>query len=375
MPTLLGDFYCEPDDVTRGVILFDPMLVSGLDGCLPGMDPDFSKGGDYYQKGLSMPSDFDMGCGFAPPPLGFTEFGATAPSALAKSGVQFSDTDILPRVPSDEFFSFRATTLDIHCDRPPLLMNSFLEFLDTQVLNTELKVTTKKYAIKAEVFLDNMKCTLKARAYQQGPSLIAFEIERKSGDTLTFARVYQSAAKYLQQQNFAIVRGMPQEPLGGSLAPPPLPGGAVDIRNYGPLLDMARLTESPELQAESAAALAAASEDPEVCLAQLPEQPPDLVQQPEEAEEREEPEKPRQAERKHPEAQQWRCPAVERCFVYRCTLSPCDHGGECNKKRCCNFCHCLTPQPLRPPARHAASKARRARAQHQQQQQQQQPAL
>ena len=42
--------------------------------------------GTTYHKALVQTS---LGCGFAPPPLGFTEFGATAPSALAKSGVQF----------------------------------------------------------------------------------------------------------------------------------------------------------------------------------------------------------------------------------------------------------------------------------------------
>jgi len=279
MPSLLGDFYYEPDDVTRGLTLFDtPGILTLFD--TPGhsltrlsdsLTPltRLSDGLTLFDTpGMGMNTDCSKGTGRSgdTPGMGMdTDISqCTVGIAQVQTFDQFVGTDILPVVPADEFWTCGATTLYIQCDRPASLMNTFLQFLHTQVVRHKLKVTTKKYAIKADVYLDNVRCTLKARAYQQEPGKIAFEIQKRQGDSLAFAGVYRSAAKYLQQQNFRITSGMPKDPVGGAGVPLDFPRGKVDVRSYEPLLDMASLTESPKLQAESAVALAAATEDPAV---------------------------------------------------------------------------------------------------------------
>jgi len=132
------------------------------------------------------------------------------------------------------------------------------------------KVNHNKCCIKANVFVDNVMCTLKARGYQQEPGVMALEIQKRSGDSITFSGVYRMAAKYLNEQSlsagFEVVRGLPQDslPCMQPLGLPPLPKGKVDVQDYAPLLDMASQTNMPDLQAEAAGALASSTADPEV---------------------------------------------------------------------------------------------------------------
>jgi len=274
MPTLMGDFYREPDDITRGL-----SLPAGDSMGMP-MDDFMLKGADFYGmpdvvRGVSMPSDFGLGGDFSAPPgfgMDFDKgmYGGGILEAPHEAGVQneerFQFIGFAPPAPSDPFFTYAQTTLFVFCDRPHSLMNCLLDFFSTQVVASITKMNHTKLTIKADVFIDNAMCTLKARGYQQESGKIALEIQKRSGDSITFAGVYRGASKHISG-NFAVEqRGMPEDNVG-LLAPPllaPLPRGKVVAQDYWPLLDMAGQTHSPSLQVESAIALAAMTADPEV---------------------------------------------------------------------------------------------------------------
>jgi hypothetical protein len=244
MPTLMGDFYRETDNVTRGLTL----PVDGFD-----VPSDLRFGGFGFE--YSSPACMDS----------FGGFGVPIPQQASSwdGQQQFVDGFLAPLAPADPFFTFATTTLVVHCDRPSALMNSLLTFLATQVVSSISKVSERKLSLKADVFIHNVMCSLKARSYQQEPGVIALEIQKRSGDSLTFAGVYNAASRYLQANNFVIIRGMPEDS-GGYLAPPPLARGRVDLQDYSPLLDMARQSSMPDLQVEAAREFASLTMDPEV---------------------------------------------------------------------------------------------------------------
>jgi hypothetical protein len=290
---LMGDFYREPDTTMRGVSIAvsDPGM---------GMHTTFSKGGttDFYKFGMGEAwnpgiADAELklagvgvhGPGFGPYDVvdskqkGFTmeESGTMLMSRpLQKSNQaaeQFQESDnlSLPPTPKDPFFTFALSTLRVSCERPHALMNAMLMFLREKVASDISKITRKKFAIKADVFVNNMMCTLKARAYREENSIVALEIQRRSGDIMTFSGVYQQIAKYLQaEQNFVIISGSPEAAKAPSMQAPALPPdiaapeGQDAIADMQPLLDMAAMTYSPTLQAEAAAAIASMAEDDKV---------------------------------------------------------------------------------------------------------------
>jgi hypothetical protein len=174
---------------------------------------------------------------------------------------RFVETDHLPVAPKDPFFSFALTTLIVLCESPHSLMNHFLEFLRLHVVAQVLKINRTKFCIKADVFLNSMMCTLKVRAYQQEPGQIAFEFQRRSGDTITFNDIYKQAALFLKER-YSINRGIPD-----SFTQPqralPLPKGKVEVAHWQPLLELARQVHSPQLQAEAASSMLSLAEDRE----------------------------------------------------------------------------------------------------------------
>jgi len=244
-----------------------------MDGCF-GL-----KGGDIYGtsdvvRGMSLPSDFQqygLGVDFAPESFGYDmDLKNTFAQATMQNVERFQEGDLaLPR-PTDAFFNFEVTTLYLATQRADLVMNTLHDFLSSMVVASITKVNQNKCCIKANVFVDNVMCTLKARGYQQEPGMMALEIQKRSGDSITFSGVYRKAAKYLNEQSllggFQVVGGLPQDalPAMGPLGLPTLPKGKVDVQDYAPLLDMASQTHMPDLQAEAAGALASSSSDPEV---------------------------------------------------------------------------------------------------------------
>mmetsp|Transcript_18010 Transcript_18010/g.37498 ORF Transcript_18010/g.37498 Transcript_18010/m.37498 type:complete len:498 (+) Transcript_18010:197-1690(+) len=267
---LSGDFYCDDDDITRGVSMpaappdmswtsfdmyGDVEFYGKSEDVFKGMHMDISPPDLYLQDPLDMPHILKT------LPEGLDHIGladVAADSAATDPGSvrRFTETDRPPLAPSrsQPLFHFSATTLRIISTAPFEIGNLLLDFLGTQVKSLIMKVNSAKFAIKAEVFIDGASCLLKARCYEQACDAFCVEFQRRKGDCMAFGKTYQLAAEYLTMRfpSFPVTTDIPELP---KVWPPRQGFDIVDAEDTAPLIDMAEDTSLPDLQAESAAAL------------------------------------------------------------------------------------------------------------------------
>lgn len=249
-----ADFYLEPDTVTRGLTL------AGVD--VPPPDSSF-KGladVDYYRE--PVPVSKALASCLNPDNV---EYSGLACSAPDYSTARFSEANCPPCAPADVFFKFTLTTLLILSHMPHEIGNHLLDFFTQQVVSTLTKVNRVKFSFKADVFENYAMCTMKVRVFQEREHF-AIEFQRRKGDAIAFNNVFKQACRYLKSIPFSIVPNAGEEPKMASFAPPPLPGQQVSSVDeaaavLAPLLDIAKLTTAPRLQAEAAAGLATMAED------------------------------------------------------------------------------------------------------------------
>jgi len=269
-----GDFYRVQDDVTRGITM-DAGDLSHM------QEPSSKNGGDFYMepdviKGVSMGAVFDGHLDYMGKPEMFGMDAGLAATSLwgagsmhANSAVfslgfeRFQESDKPPCAPDDTFFQFEATTLFAKSRSPADIGNSVLDFLASQVLSSITKVRRHKFAIKADIFVENRKCTLKVRVYSERGEQFAVEFQRRSGDSLAFQSIFCQAKKHIQS-SFAVVCGgnsdleASREQHDENSAVTESTAGSAGLQ---PLLEMAGCIDTPSLQAEAAVALANTAQD------------------------------------------------------------------------------------------------------------------
>lgn len=226
-----GDFYAEQDDVYRGIAMGQAPGLPGLDGMHKAL------GEDIYGS----PSDTSA----------FSYVGPALPTE------KFHVGDVPPDQPKSSHFHFEATTVFIAVDAPYLLGNGVLDFLGTNIVASVSKINCKKFAIKANCFLDHIMCSLKVRVWKMPEGEFAVEFQRRQGDPFAFGDVYSQACQFLKQR-FPTMRGPSHLPQW-LRAPPPLPeaeGCLLTEADLGALLEMAKMETFPTLQAEAASSLA-----------------------------------------------------------------------------------------------------------------------
>lgn len=283
-PTLPGDFYPQSDltslqglegdfyresDVVRGVSLEALSFKAGIEGDFYGCEDD-CKGAtrgfvasDPYQLGtygfhdlLDKNADcLSKGC--------YDDVEGNQVPHLVSHVARFTEADCPPPCPRDPLFSFETTTFFVLDAEPSEIGNHLLDFMGSKVVSSVTKVSRKKYAIKADVFVHSAMCTLKIRVYRepQQQGKYAVEFQRRSGDCVSFNGAFQLAAQYLKHR-FVMVENAPEE--AAEEPPPPMLGlatGNLDEAAITPLLDLAGQVGLPSLQAESAAALAGIAQD------------------------------------------------------------------------------------------------------------------
>jgi len=226
MPSLMGDFYCEPDDVVRGVTL--PL-------------------GDGF--GFSQACDIDK----------FSQFAHVEPFSIPSN--EFQTSDVPPALPDELRPHLEATTLHLSEHSAVIAGNSLITFLEHVVHARIKKVNHKKFTIRADIIIEGFPCDIKVRIYQeQRASLLEFQ--RRSGDTVAFMRFYSQASGYLQGQHAAVDSWrQPEIPHMARLPPD---------EAIAPLIDMAEFHDV-NLLSDAAAALAAMSDDPAIaCQLRMP---------------------------------------------------------------------------------------------------------
>jgi len=173
-PPLLGDFYREPDDVTRGITIdssslcFDPM-------------------GDLF--GSQFAGHWE--------PLK----PALEPAPIRSRQVQtcrFQECEEGRRAPEDPCFFHAETTQFLSGVSPSKAANRVLDFLEQEIPSSITKVNDKKFTIRADAFHGSLACQLKVYVYLQEAGC-AVEFQRRKGDAIAFIGIYQKAAKYLSE--------------------------------------------------------------------------------------------------------------------------------------------------------------------------------
>jgi len=271
-------FYSAPDDVTRNAA-----GSSGFRGvCLPSVDKGgFDQGGykdvrpDAELKGpvgwFADPDD-----AYAP---GGTDDKAAAPPVQQDFSNQppFELKHIPPPKPGDSYFKFEVTTQFVDSVEPHAVGNFLLDFYNTKVSATYLKnVKHHKYAIKTDVFVDTMMCTMKTRIYKLGETRYAVEFQRRNGDTIAFNGTYQKACQYLRKRaeectkpGVLTMEKWEEPPSIFSFEPLDIPDGEeiqITKEEMIPLLDVTSLKGAPGLQAEAATSLSKMAEEKNVIL-------------------------------------------------------------------------------------------------------------
>jgi hypothetical protein len=171
---------------------------------------------------------------------------------------RFQETHKPPPLPHDPFFLAKNTTLRLYLAskfQPSKIGNDLLDFLQKEVVAAVLKVNQLKFAVKANVFVDNRMCTIKAKVYHTGGSEYALEVQRKSGDVIAFSSAFQKAAKYFDERLY--FGSTPPAVVAAAMAPakPPMPPVDMTVLDLEPMLDMADMQGCPSLQAEAVVAL------------------------------------------------------------------------------------------------------------------------
>jgi hypothetical protein len=268
-----GDFYRDPvDSVTRGLSL-DPASV-----------PSFSTSGqanpfDFYQdvdqdvfKGASLPPNvaFDESHFFKElvPDYGFSSSGAGKGVVAVDPPKceRFEESDSPPPPPNSSFWKPEVTTVRLTTrERPCQIGKALLDFLNHMSANI-LKVRSRKFTVKSEMFAGGAMAIVKIRIYRQDIDTYDVEFQRRSGDAVTFNRSYDMASKFLTRRFHPLgLAGQEQEDFSdGFNTPSPIGSPTSDSHEEDmlPLLDMAMMDG---LQAEAAMGLAhKAREEPEV---------------------------------------------------------------------------------------------------------------
>lgn len=257
---LQGDPYPELDMVTRSV---PPEALSTFEHASSSLDPLWSQA--CGSKGT--------GCDYGGEVFKHSSDGAV--------GHDFSDDAVLPARSAGDHAPTSVTLRK--CSSAAEAMNSIHEFLSKELRSSITKVRPQKYSIKAHVFWEAAgaltSCTLKARAFvigeadQQEPQVL-IECVRYGGDPFAFDAVFEALREKLDQDGgsshpAAAEREVLTAPVIDHDGAAGLVGPSTGLQ---PLIDMLADSASPQLQAESLAALvtlanASAAEAVVVCAA------------------------------------------------------------------------------------------------------------
>lgn len=256
---LHGDFYCEADDVTRGVT---------LDACeLSYHSPDnyqyddvpsflFHAGTEFKQKDLHLESDVLQ-------QMPAKALGSSIPRPA------FFEGDEAPSPPDDEFFQFELTTMVVLGMLAAQIANEIVDFLDKQVRTSWIKkVSRRKLTIKAEVCLEASHCEAKVRIYRRTSGGYSVEMQRRQGDVIAFNRLWKGVSEHLNSCMTSVgAFSAPQSTMPAVVEPivPELPieDGDSSVASVEPLLSLAGCSD-PRLQAEAMLALAHAAQNSKV---------------------------------------------------------------------------------------------------------------
>merc|ERR1719265_2354545 len=257
-----NDPYAEDDDVVRGCSIAQPR---GPDFPFSKTTEDGFAGGGFFGYGmppaLGMPSKDG--------PYSLTPCPSLALEASA-SPLRFQQGVEPPAPPDSQHFHFEATTIHITTKDASKVANCILDFFDSQIVASVLKVRHQKYSLKVDWFLDHIMCTAKIRIWKVASeqNRYAIEYQRRGGDPFAFAEGFRQCIDFLALQfpeNAEELNMHDGEERKRSMPQPPPPPSPTENRKRGEaeldtelsvLLDLAGMLQFQNLQAEAASGLA-----------------------------------------------------------------------------------------------------------------------
>lgn len=165
-------------------------------------------------------------------------------------------------LPLDPLFQTEKTSLVLGPATPvELLGKGLLEFFDCDVEAQVSKVRPGKAAVKADVFVEAARCSVKARVYERPQGGLLLELQRRSGDCCAFLALFRRALAFFECRFNAepapSCAALARQPLPRPPAPPQ--SLSLDVAQ-SPLLDLAQAPDEA-LRAEAAAALSEIAEE------------------------------------------------------------------------------------------------------------------
>jgi hypothetical protein len=244
--TLSGDFYMEPNDITRGVTLdiFDSSLHLQHDSKF--LTQSFVYEGSQTSSSWLFSGTATVGTSMSP----------------------FREEDDAPTLPVDELFQLERTTIPVQGMSAAQTANSVMNFVNDSAASVIIKVNQRKFTIKAEIIVDRLLWEVKARVYRQASRQYCVEVQRRSGDAFAFNRWYQCL---FQHMNLCI-DGMDSKLASASamcsgegifLETPSWDGADLET-SVDPLLTIVESSNDRKLQSEAVLALAQAAQSIEI---------------------------------------------------------------------------------------------------------------
>lgn len=258
MPSLLGDFYNEPDNVTRGLSLYDAVDLSSQFGDSSQFGLGFCGEQGFWHHGDVHLVDKQFAGDIKDP------WTAPANDCRAAPGVsRFQDGDEAPPTPDDDLWQFEKTSFEVTDASAAHIGNLMLEFFDTQVAALITKVNRRKFTIKVEARLDGLSCATKIRIYRQALGQYKVEMQRRRGDIIAFQRLYKWTSDHFRScmnadgMSHPVVQSVHARDF---LFVPSDVCDADSQASVAPLLDLAHI-DNPPLQAEAVEGLLQAAND------------------------------------------------------------------------------------------------------------------
>lgn len=176
--------------------------VSGVSGSGGTFEGDFDSQDDNYTRSANLSAVQESCQG-----IFFDEVSAernagkrfTGVRAVSQAGhLWFEDGMLAPPLPTDPLFRLGPTTVFISdgCASADGIGNSLCAYFDAEAAATITKVSSNKFAIKAEIECQGFRCELKVRVYRQ-PLGHVVEFQRRDGDAFVFAMFYERAKAQL----------------------------------------------------------------------------------------------------------------------------------------------------------------------------------
>ena len=116
---------------------------------------------------------------------------------MALLEARFQDGDDPPILPDDPYFHLETTTIDVSRDCAWKLGNEVLTFFASETASVLRKLNRDKFAITVDVALLK-RATIKTRIYKIGEDAYTIEMQRRSGDGVTFVHVFRKAVRFFQ---------------------------------------------------------------------------------------------------------------------------------------------------------------------------------